>query len=110
LWRFAVNLKTEQEMRDSAQLRSHGNNIFEAINAAMNSLGKPELLNKMLLELGQRHKAYGAKIQHFPLIINSLLETISEILGEEYFTSSHLIAWQKVTDSVVEQMSKGMIA
>ena len=107
MWRFAVNLQTEDEMRNSPQLKSHGNNVFEAINAAMNSLDKPESLNKLLYELGSRHHTYGARIEHFPIIIEALLETMSETLGSS-FTLEHLSAWEKIADYVVHQMSKGM--
>ena len=51
----------------SAQLKSHGKNVFEAVNAAVNSLDKIESLNRILTDLGRRHVAYGAKIQYFPV-------------------------------------------
>jgi hypothetical protein len=61
-------LNTEEEMRESQQLKSHGNNIFEAINAAVNSLDKTDVLNSTLFALGQRHRDYGAKQEHFSVI------------------------------------------
>lgn len=69
LWKFAATLKTEQEMRESAQLRSHGKNVFEAINAAVNSLDKIDALESSLNDLGHRHQSYGAKNEHFPVTI-----------------------------------------
>jgi hemoglobin-like flavoprotein len=51
----------------SAQLKSHGKNVIEAVNAAVNSLDKIDVLNSILIDLGHRHDAYGAKIQHFPV-------------------------------------------
>ena len=53
-------------MRESPQVKSHGNKVFEAINAAINSLEKKDVLNSILFALGERHKEYGAKIDHFP--------------------------------------------
>ena len=61
-WRFSANLQTIEEMKRSDQLGSHGKTVFEAINAAVNSLNNVDLLNVLLVELGTRHSSYGAKI------------------------------------------------
>ena len=55
-------------MLRNPQIKSHGNNVFEAINAAVNSLEKTDSLNNLLIELGARHKSYGAKIEYFEVI------------------------------------------
>ncbi len=73
-------------MRNSNQLRSHGKNLFEAINAAVNSLSNIESLNLLLIDLGARHSEYGAKIEHFPvnyyyyLLINTQVNIRLEII------------------------------
>ena len=67
IWKFAAHLETPEEMLKNPQLKSHGNNVFEAVNAAVNSLDKTESLNKLLIELGARHIRYGAKIYYFPV-------------------------------------------
>jgi len=54
-------------MMKNPQLRSHGNNVFEAVNAAVNMLDKTESLNQLLIQLGSRHVRYGAKIYYFPV-------------------------------------------
>lgn len=54
-------------MRESPQLKSHGNNVFEAVNAAVLLLDKIEGLNNLLIDLGSRHINYGAKIEHLPV-------------------------------------------
>ena len=68
LWKFASTLTSEEEMRQSAQLKSHGKNVFEAINATVNSLDKIDALNCSLHELGCRHVSYGARNRHFPVL------------------------------------------
>ena len=94
-------------MRSSPQLRSHGNNVFEALNAAINSLDKLESLNGLLLDLGTRHRTYGAQLEHFQPVADALIETIGEALGS-YFTSEHLNAWGKIAGYLATQMAKGM--
>ena len=44
-----------------------GNKVFEAINAAVISLDKSDVLNNILIALGERHKDYGSKIEHLPV-------------------------------------------
>lgn len=56
-------------MRKSAQIKSHGKNVFEAVNAAVNSLDKIDALNQSLNELGARHIMYGARCEHFPVLL-----------------------------------------
>ena len=72
LWRFAANLNTVQEMRQSNQLRSHGKNVFEVLNAAVNSLNNIESLDQLLVDLGKRHSTYGVTVNHFPVSAHSL--------------------------------------
>ena len=60
-------------MKESPQLRSHGNNVFEAINAAVLLLDKLEALNNLLIELGSRHTNYGAKIEYLPVNVYFIL-------------------------------------
>ena len=64
MWKFASHLHTKQEMLMSPQLRSHGNNVFEAIHASVNSLDKTSSLNELLVCLGQRHVRYGVKAEN----------------------------------------------
>lgn len=84
IWKFSANLHTEEEMRLSPQLRSHGNNVFEAINAAVNSLDKPDQLSLLLIDLGTRHIDYGAKTMHFPVRTRHLI--FSNLLLVHYST------------------------
>lgn len=72
VWKFAAMLETEEDMRQSAQLKSHGNNVFEVINAAVNSLDKPDVLKNLLIELGRRHINYGTKIEYFPVVLKCI--------------------------------------
>ena len=69
VWKFAAHLETREDMAKNAQLKSHGNNVFEVINAAVNSLDKPDSLSTLLVQLGGRHSNYGVKLDYFPVNI-----------------------------------------
>ena len=69
MWKFAANLTTKEEMLGNTELKSHGNKVFEALTGAIVALEKTEILSSVLADLGGRHTDYGAKIQHFPVIL-----------------------------------------
>jgi hypothetical protein len=54
-------------MRNSSQLKSHGQNVFEAVYAAINSLDKADAINVLLNDLGTRHCQYGACKEQLPV-------------------------------------------
>lgn len=108
IWKFAAKLNTEEEMRESPQLRSHGNNIFEAINAAINSLEKNNSQNNSLTELGKKHSLYGARKCYFQIMQDAFMEVLSESLGAE-FTEQKKDTWLRCFDFFTSQMSKGLV-
>ncbi|RMZ93295.1 neuroglobin-like [Brachionus plicatilis] len=108
IWKFAAKLNTEEEMRENPQLRSHGNNIFEAINAAVNTLEKNNRSNSSLVELGKKHTFYGAKKCYFHIMQDAFIEVLSEALGSE-FNEQMKIAWLKCFEFITCQMSKGLV-
>ena len=63
--------------------------------------------SQLLYDLGNRHVSYGAKIEHFPIIIDALVETLSEGLGDQ-FTDEVKIAWGKAIAYLKFHMSMGL--
>ncbi len=66
----------------------------------------PEVLGKMLQELGQRHVTYGIRPEHYPLVGAVLLETFADFLGK-HWTQAHHDAWVKGYESVSSLMVQG---
>lgn len=64
LWKVAINLNTEREMRESRHLKGHGNNIMRAVSAIIESLVSKNSPDKLVFTLGARHVEYGAKVEH----------------------------------------------
>jgi hypothetical protein len=65
MWKFAVHLKTEEEMLKNPQLRSHGNKVLEAFNASVFNLEKSKAMKDDLFILGTRHHQFGAHLKYF---------------------------------------------
>lgn len=59
-----------------------------------------------LQRLGQRHKGYGVKAEHYPLLQVVLIETFYHYLGPR-FTPQMQEAWEEAFEMVSTEMLKG---
>lgn len=57
--------------------------------------------------LGQRHAHWGVSPVHFDLMRKALMETLAEVLGEEFTPQAHE-AWQAAFDLMANVMKKGL--
>ncbi len=67
---------------------------------ALDSLAKP------LAEMGARHVGYGAKPEHYPVVRDTMVETIMNALGAKA-TPQIRDAWTVALDAVASAMLKG---
>jgi hemoglobin-like flavoprotein len=61
-----------------------------------------------LHSLGKRHIKYGVKPEHYTFIRGPLMETIEEMLGDD-FTQDVDNAWQQAIDLVLTLMQRGTV-
>lgn len=54
-------------------------------------------------ELGERHRGYGVKAAHYRLARELMLDTLSEVLGDE-FGPDQAAAWNRATSLITELM------
>ena len=59
-----------------------------------------------LQRLGQRHKGYGVKAEHYPLLQAVLIETFHHYLGPR-FTPQMQEAWEEAFEMISAEMLKG---
>ena len=57
-------------------------------------------------QLGQRHKGYGVKAEHYPMLRGVLLETFHHYLGPR-FTPQMQEAWEEAFEMISAEMLKG---
>jgi len=55
--------------------------------------------------LGRRHKAYGARPEHYPIVCHVLIAVLAKSLGTDW-TEEAARAWQAVLDRVCAEMLK----
>lgn len=66
-----------------------------------------EPLVGVLQALGKRHAKYGVAEEHFPIVGQALIETLSTAMGEK-FTDDIKAAWVEIYGIIQEQMIVGM--
>ena len=84
-------------MTDQGRLLTH------MLGGIVYSLSRPEHLKKGLAKLGQSHVQYGVKAEYYPIVKQSMIETIDEVLGEDK-TPRTLEAWSSALDFVIDTM------
>ncbi len=62
--------------------KSRQEKLLAALQLVVNNLREPETLNSALVEMGKRHRAYGALPEHFPSVAATLLEVMEELAGD----------------------------
>ncbi len=65
----------------SADLVSQAKKLTGALNAVVDNFENPSANAAMLADLGRRHAAYGAKPEHYDLVVRLVVESMQEILG-----------------------------
>jgi len=86
-------------------MASQGRLLTHMLAGIVYSMSRPDHLHLGLKLLGESHSRYGVLEEHYPVVLDSLLETIRENLGESY--SPQLIsAWQKALITITSEMRK----
>ncbi|NET31462.1 MAG: 2Fe-2S iron-sulfur cluster binding domain-containing protein [Cyanothece sp. SIO1E1] len=81
--------------------------LSHVLKGTVYALCRPQNLVMGLQELGKRHISYGVKKEHFALVKEVLLETLSSSIGRGYNELTHQ-AWDRVLDIAFQQMQVPM--
>jgi hemoglobin-like flavoprotein len=63
--------------------KAQAQKLMSALDAVVRNLEHPAENAAMLAEMGRRHAQYGAKPEHYHLVIDLLVESMNELLGAE---------------------------
>jgi hemoglobin-like flavoprotein len=88
-------------------MAKHGKMLVAMIENAVNLLSDLRKLVPKLAELGHRHREYGAEALHFDSLKGALIETLKELLENE-FTEEIDVAWKTTFDMMIGIMSAAM--
>ncbi|XP_071963062.1 uncharacterized protein [Antedon mediterranea] len=106
LWSFGkMNYATEAELRADTSFQNHSRQVMEMIGRAIQGLDDLELLVPIISDLGQRHRMYGAKPEHFTAVHAALMYSYKKGLDEKVWTADVNEAWDAVIGTVAKIMS-----
>lgn len=80
-----------------------GRKLTSMLATAVKNLDKLDEIRPAIEACGKRHIAYGALPEHYPVVGETLLETLAEGLGPE-FTSDVEAAWSEVYQALSSVM------
>lgn len=100
---FAKSPPTRELFKNNMQ--SQGRLLTHMLGGIVYSMSRPEYLELGLKSLGESHARYGVLEEHYPVVLESLKETIREELGELY-TERIGKAWELALIDVTEEMKK----
>jgi len=75
------------------------------LNLMLSVIDQPAELDKLLHELGRRHRAYGVKREDYPVFMDALLRTIQQYLGTDC-TPDIEAAWRKLFAVIVDRATQ----
>lgn len=74
----------ENDWLNSNAFMVHAHKVATSIGNAVENLEDLENLTPILKTLGYKHKKLGVKKEHYPIVINSLIDTLSELLRNKF--------------------------
>jgi hemoglobin-like flavoprotein len=77
--------------------------LTDALDAVVRNLEEPTQNASMLDALGRRHADYGARPEHYDLVITLLIESMREVLGDESQVHA-LEEWHMALRLISDQM------
>ncbi|CAF1306587.1 unnamed protein product [Rotaria sordida] len=107
LWIFAINLETEQEVRNNAQVRYHAAKIMYTLNEIINNIDDYDERRRILEGLGQIHFTYDVQPAYFEGAKSSMERVLSSMLGKN-FTHRHKQAWTYFFQQIVVDLGRGV--
>ena len=100
----------DEDIRQNPKFAMHARAMVDMIDCAVAFLG-PDLepLVEQLKDLGQRHIAYGVKPEYLPVMGQSVLHALKNVLGSK-FSKEDTKDWLTVFEMMTIHMTAGMKA
>jgi hemoglobin-like flavoprotein len=106
--RALFKFERNEDLRKNARVMVHARAVFDMVDMAVSLLG-PDLdpLADELVDLGQRHIAYGVSKEYLPVMENAVLYALEELLDSK-FSKADRYSWQVVFRFIISNRMEGM--
>lgn len=95
---------------NSTSMEEQHKKLLAALNLVISNVGNPQALKDTLADLGQRHRGYGVKQEHYAAVKATLLDVMREVAGPSWNDASYK-AWnaglQFVASSMMQMANGG---
>ncbi len=80
--------------------------LMKTLTAVLGLAEKPDEFRETLEDLGARHVEYGAKPEHYPIVVDTLLYMLEKVLGDS-FTPKLQELWKGLLAKIAGMMLEG---
>ena len=101
------SFKDVPDLYESPQLKNHGRIVVETVGRAVGGLYDLEQLIPVLRTLGSQHIMRSVLPEHYPVVRDALIQTLSGALGDKWNDEVE-IAWATAYKVIAETMAFGM--
>jgi hemoglobin-like flavoprotein len=108
-YRHLLTLDPSLQPMFGGDMTVQGERLMSMIGAALTLLDRPAQLLPVLRSLGARHRGYGVRDAHYPLVAQALLRTLHDGLADA-FTDEVRAAWTSVYGMFAAEMQAGAAA
>ncbi|MGI9240025.1 MAG: globin domain-containing protein [Verrucomicrobiales bacterium] len=90
-----------------AEMVERGLLMFHALGLVLSRIDEIDDLEPVLKGLGKRHLRYGVRREHHPILLEGILATLRELIGEN-FSREREREWKRALQTVSNRMISGL--
>jgi hemoglobin-like flavoprotein len=105
-YRHVFTLAPELRPMFSTRMEIQGRKLMESLRYTVATIERPHELVPMLEALGRRHVAYGAREEHYEVIVQAMVRMFEEVLGKKWNPEVAEV-WRIALEFVSETMKRG---
>ena len=92
----------------STDIEVQSKKLTQMLTSVLGLAEKPEEFRSTLEQLGARHVQYGALPDHYPIVVDALLEMLGTVLGAD-FTPKLRSLWTGLLNTIAQMMLAGAV-
>jgi hemoglobin-like flavoprotein len=97
-----------EELKTSTRFVNHASNFVRMFDKAVEMIGPDtDMLTDILLDLGEKHAAYGVRPEYFPSMGTALIGSMKIMLVAEDFNAQVEQAWYELFGAMSYDMIRG---